>query len=105
MARNGSASAWGILSPMWNSMTHQCVRATFKGNMSWINYKAGRMGSIVDRFRWDAGCIAEHVCISDSFSPLLSLRLGSDAYVSGIKERSTLVLEEPQSRVVDILYL
>jgi len=60
MARNGSASAWGILSPMWNSMTHQCVRATFQGDMSWVNYKAGRMGTIVDRFRWEAGCIAEH---------------------------------------------
>lgn len=33
-----------------------------QGNMSWVNYKAGAMGEIVDRFRWEGGCIAEHVC-------------------------------------------
>jgi hypothetical protein len=30
-------------------------------NMSWVNYRAGGMGEIVDRFRWEAGCIVEHV--------------------------------------------
>jgi hypothetical protein len=29
--------------------------------MSWVNYRSGGFGEVVDRFRWDAGCIAEHV--------------------------------------------
>lgn len=29
--------------------------------MTWVNYRSGGFGEVVDRFRWDAGCIAEHV--------------------------------------------
>ncbi|KAF2665564.1 hypothetical protein BT63DRAFT_448186 [Microthyrium microscopicum] len=60
MAKNGSASAWGILSPIWDNTKHTYIRSTFKSPMSWVNYKSGGMGEIVDRFRWDGGCIAEH---------------------------------------------
>jgi hypothetical protein len=64
MAKNGSASAWGILSPIWQGITHTYIRSTMKGNMSWLNYKASGLGDVVDRFRWEAGCIAEHVSCS-----------------------------------------
>jgi hypothetical protein len=64
MAKNGAASAWDILSPIWQGISHAYIRSTIEGNMSWVNYKAGGMGNIVDRFRWEDGCIAEHVCIS-----------------------------------------
>jgi hypothetical protein len=60
-ARNGSASAWSILSPIWDGMSHTYLRSTINGNMSWVNYRAGGFGEVVDRFRWEAGCIAEHV--------------------------------------------
>ncbi|KAK4096957.1 hypothetical protein N658DRAFT_562110 [Parathielavia hyrcaniae] len=59
-ARNGSESAWSILSPFWDGMQHTLLQSTIRGNMSWVNYKAGGFGEIVDRFRWEAGCIAEH---------------------------------------------
>ncbi|CAK7217248.1 hypothetical protein SCUCBS95973_003081 [Sporothrix curviconia] len=59
-AKNGAASAWGILSPIWASQSITVLRTTFKGNMGWLNYKAGGLGEVVDRYRWDAGCIAEH---------------------------------------------
>jgi hypothetical protein len=60
-AKNGSASAWSILSPIWQSTPITYLRSTIQGNMSWVNYKAGGIGEVVDRYRWDAGCIAEHV--------------------------------------------
>lgn len=29
--------------------------------MSWLHYRNSMSGEIVDRYRWDAGCIVEHV--------------------------------------------
>ncbi|KAK4151655.1 hypothetical protein C8A00DRAFT_16974 [Chaetomidium leptoderma] len=60
MAKNGSASAWGILSPFWDSSSTTYIRSKIDGNMSWVNYRAGGIGEVVDRFRWEGGCIAEH---------------------------------------------
>ncbi|KAL1899517.1 hypothetical protein Sste5346_002916 [Sporothrix stenoceras] len=59
-AKNGAASAWGILSPIWASQSITVLRTTFKGNFGWLNYRAGGLGEVVDRYRWDAGCIVEH---------------------------------------------
>ncbi|KAH6842184.1 hypothetical protein B0I37DRAFT_447696 [Chaetomium sp. MPI-CAGE-AT-0009] len=59
-AQNGSQSAWDILSPFWDRSSHTYLRSTIKDNMSWVNYRSGGFGEVVDRFRWDAGCIAEH---------------------------------------------
>ncbi|KIH92903.1 hypothetical protein SPBR_03136 [Sporothrix brasiliensis 5110] len=59
-AKNGAASAWGILSPIWASQNITVLRTTFKGNYGWLNYRAGGFGEVVDRYRWDAGCIVEH---------------------------------------------
>ncbi|KAK4458561.1 hypothetical protein QBC42DRAFT_300162 [Cladorrhinum samala] len=60
MAQNGAASAWNILSPIWGGIQHNLIRSTITGNMSWVNYNGGGFGTIVDRFRWEGGCIAEH---------------------------------------------
>ncbi|KAL2265082.1 hypothetical protein VTJ83DRAFT_7592 [Remersonia thermophila] len=60
MANNGHKAAWDVLSPFWNSFQHTYLRSTIKDNMSWVNYRAGFMGEVVDRFRWEGGCIVEH---------------------------------------------
>ncbi|KAK3402425.1 hypothetical protein B0T20DRAFT_139795 [Sordaria brevicollis] len=64
MASNGAASAWSILSPIWQQMSHTYLRSTIKTEqtpvMSWVNYRAGGLGEVVDRFRWEGGCIVEH---------------------------------------------
>ncbi|EWY81961.1 hypothetical protein FOYG_16166 [Fusarium oxysporum NRRL 32931] len=60
LAKNGSESAWNILSPIWPSINITVLRTTFRGNMGWLNYNASGIGEVVDRFRWDAGCIVEH---------------------------------------------
>lgn len=61
MADNGAQNAWNILSPIWGSFQHVLLRSTIKDNMSWVNYRAGFLGEVVDRFRWEGGCIVEHV--------------------------------------------
>jgi len=60
MAKNGSDSAWGILSPIWGNQNITPLRRKFQSPMSWVNYRSG-FGEVIDRFRWEGGCIAEHV--------------------------------------------
>ncbi|KAK4205571.1 hypothetical protein QBC40DRAFT_162612 [Triangularia verruculosa] len=60
MAQNGHAAAWNILGNMWGGIQHRYIRSTIRGDMSWVNYSAPGFGTIVDRFRWEGGCIAEH---------------------------------------------
>ena len=65
-AQNGSDSAWGILSPIWGSQSITPLRTTFKSPQSWLNYRTAAFGDVVDRFRWDGGCIVEHVGFKES---------------------------------------
>ncbi|RYP50952.1 hypothetical protein DL768_003618 [Monosporascus sp. mg162] len=58
-ADNGAKAAWDILSPIWGSQSITVLRTKFEGNQGWLNYRSG-FGTIVDRFRWEGGCIAEH---------------------------------------------
>lgn len=60
LAQNGSASAWGILSPIWAQQSITVLGTRFRGNQGWLNYRS-TFGTIVDRFRWEGGCIVEHV--------------------------------------------
>lgn len=60
-AQNGSDSAWNILSPIWGSQTITPLRTAFKAPQSWLNYRTGSFGEVVDRYRWEGGCIVEHV--------------------------------------------
>ncbi|KAI0157140.1 hypothetical protein GGR52DRAFT_565463 [Hypoxylon sp. FL1284] len=57
---NGPDAALDALSTFWNFTTITPIRQTFKVDQGWLNYKASGMGVIVDRFRFEAGCIVEH---------------------------------------------
>ncbi|KAG4426554.1 hypothetical protein IFR04_000436 [Cadophora malorum] len=59
LAQNGSDSAWGILSPIWGNQTITVLGTKFISPQGWLNYQSA-FGTIVDRFRWEGGCIVEH---------------------------------------------
>lgn len=96
LAKNGAAAAWAILSPIWQQTSITYLRSTIKTEqtpvMSWVNYRAGGIGEVVDRFRWEGGCIVEHV---SSCLPCLRTGWKNDANVttcgSGIRGRSILL--------------
>ena len=50
---------------MWQGIDHRYINSTIKidQKMSWVQYSASGFGTVVDRFRWEGGCIAEHVRI------------------------------------------
>ncbi|KAF1914787.1 hypothetical protein BDU57DRAFT_558320 [Ampelomyces quisqualis] len=58
-AQNGFDSAWNILSPIWGSQNITPLRTAFLSPHSWLNYRSG-LGNVVDRYRWEGGCIVEH---------------------------------------------
>jgi predicted SnoaL-like aldol condensation-catalyzing enzyme len=60
-AQNGSDSAWNILSPIWGSQNITPLRTAFEYPQSWLNYRTSGFGEVVDRYRWEGGCIVEHV--------------------------------------------
>ncbi|KAJ8118885.1 hypothetical protein OPT61_g229 [Boeremia exigua] len=60
LAQNGSDSAWGILSSIWGSVEINPLRTTFQNPQAWLKYEVVGFSQVVDRFRWEAGCIAEH---------------------------------------------
>ncbi|KAF3048397.1 hypothetical protein E8E12_011763 [Didymella heteroderae] len=60
LAQNGSDSAWSILSPIWASQNITPLRTTFQDTQSWLEYDNAAFGRVVDRFRWEGGCIVEH---------------------------------------------
>ncbi|KAI1685122.1 hypothetical protein KJE20_05406 [Pyrenophora tritici-repentis] len=57
--KNGSDAAWEVLSPIWNQQKIKVLGTAFKSPQSWVNYQSD-FGSVVDRFRWEGGCIVEH---------------------------------------------
>ncbi|KAH7400068.1 hypothetical protein BKA64DRAFT_671073 [Cadophora sp. MPI-SDFR-AT-0126] len=59
LAQNGSDSAWSILSPIWGNQTITVLGTRFIYPQGWLNYQSA-FGTIVDRFRWEGGCIVEH---------------------------------------------
>lgn len=62
LAGNGSASAWALLSPIWGGLNITVFGTKFRGDMSWLNSR-NDFGAVVDRFRWEGGCIVEHVSL------------------------------------------
>ncbi|RMZ72429.1 snoal-like polyketide cyclase family [Pyrenophora seminiperda CCB06] len=58
--KNGSDAAWSALSPFWDQQNITVTRTGFKSPQSWLEY-SGKFGAVVDRFRWEGGCIVEHV--------------------------------------------
>lgn len=61
-AQDGPNAALDFLGPVWPSTHITPLRRAFQVNMSWLEYDASGIGRVVDRFRWEAGCIVEHVC-------------------------------------------
>ncbi|KAL2760019.1 hypothetical protein ACRALDRAFT_2096107, partial [Sodiomyces alcalophilus JCM 7366] len=59
-AEDGPTAALDILGPVWPTTDLTVLRTTFQCNTGWLNYISGGMGGIVDRFRWESGCIVEH---------------------------------------------
>ncbi|KAI0381425.1 hypothetical protein F5Y04DRAFT_81888 [Hypomontagnella monticulosa] len=59
MAQNGAQNALDILAPIWPSQSITVLRTKFEGEFSWLNYR-NSFGEIVDRYRWEDGCIIEH---------------------------------------------
>jgi len=48
---------------VWGNQTITVHRTLYKENYSWLNY-AGMAGSnIIDRYRWEGGCIVQHVSV------------------------------------------
>ncbi|KAL8341970.1 hypothetical protein RB601_005244 [Gaeumannomyces tritici] len=58
-AKNGAQFAFDLLSPLWPSQRITVIRTLFRGNQGWLNYR-NSFGTIVDRYRWEKGCIVEH---------------------------------------------
>ena len=86
-AQNGFDSAWNILSPIWKNQQITVLRTKYNGTQGWLNYRSG-FGEVVDRYRWEAGCIAEHVSF---FTFRVRRQYANHAGGSGIKGRSSLL--------------
>ncbi|CAG8959475.1 hypothetical protein HYFRA_00001373 [Hymenoscyphus fraxineus] len=59
IAEDGFDAAWDVLSPIWPTVEITPIRQTFISPQGWVNYNTS-FGTVVDRFRWEGGCIAEH---------------------------------------------
>ncbi|KAI1385163.1 uncharacterized protein F4822DRAFT_412207 [Hypoxylon trugodes] len=57
---DGPDAALKVLGPMWEEKTLIPLRTAFKSDQGWLDYMASGAGEIIDRFRWEAGCIVEH---------------------------------------------
>jgi predicted SnoaL-like aldol condensation-catalyzing enzyme len=60
-AEDGPDAALDFLGPVWPTTEIIVLRTAFNGSQGWLNYQASGIGTIVDRFRWESGCIVEHV--------------------------------------------
>lgn len=60
-AEDGPDAALDVLGPIWPTVQITPLRTAFKGDMGWLEYNASGIGRVVDRFRWEKGCIVEHV--------------------------------------------
>lgn len=68
-ADDGPGPALDFLGPVWPSIQITPRRRAFKPPMSWLEYDASGIGRVVDRFRWEAGCIVEHWDQGEVFPP------------------------------------
>ena len=61
MAQNGAQWALNLLSGFWPSQRITVRRTLYRNNTSWLNYDGSAGSNIIDRYRWEGGCIVEHV--------------------------------------------
>ncbi|KAK8068926.1 hypothetical protein PG994_005542 [Apiospora phragmitis] len=57
---DGPGPALDVLGPIWPSTQITVLGTTFQSPQGWLHYRNSMSGEIVDRYRWDAGCIVEH---------------------------------------------
>ncbi|KAI8711674.1 hypothetical protein NCS52_01431600 [Fusarium sp. LHS14.1] len=60
VTQNGSQAAFDFLAPIWPTTNITFHRKLFRGDMGRVNYNTPFAGDIIDRFRWEDGCIVEH---------------------------------------------
>ncbi|KAH8842267.1 hypothetical protein MCOR27_002271 [Pyricularia oryzae] len=58
-AQNGAQFAYDLLKPFWASQNITVLGTLYRHPQGWLNYRSA-FGTIVDRYRWDGGCIVEH---------------------------------------------
>ncbi|KAF4968329.1 hypothetical protein FSARC_4275 [Fusarium sarcochroum] len=59
-ADDGFDVAWDFLAPVWPTTNITLYRTLFTDDMGRLNYNASGVGEVIDRFRWENGCIVEH---------------------------------------------
>ncbi|KAK4455104.1 hypothetical protein QBC34DRAFT_465050 [Podospora aff. communis PSN243] len=57
-----------VLGPIWPTITITEPRWTSNAEFGWLNYKTSVFGEIVDKYKFEAGCITEHVS-DDALTP------------------------------------
>ncbi|KAJ4397527.1 hypothetical protein N0V93_001758 [Gnomoniopsis smithogilvyi] len=60
LADDGPNAALDLLGPIWGSLDITVLRTAYIDPQGFLNYNASGVGTVVDRFRWEAGCIVEH---------------------------------------------
>ncbi|EHA56971.1 hypothetical protein MGG_06861 [Pyricularia oryzae 70-15] len=58
-AQNGAQFVYDLLKPFWASQNITVLGTLYRHPQGWLNYRSA-FGTIVDRYRWDGGCIVEH---------------------------------------------
>ncbi|TLS25011.1 hypothetical protein PpBr36_07333 [Pyricularia pennisetigena] len=58
-AQNGAQFAYDLLKPLWASQQITVLGTLYRHPQGWLNYRSS-IGTIVDRYRWEGGCIVEH---------------------------------------------
>ncbi|KAF5026416.1 hypothetical protein F66182_1481 [Fusarium sp. NRRL 66182] len=66
-ADDGFDVAFDFLAPAWPTTNITLYRTLFKGNMGWLNYNTSSFGEVIDRFRWEKGCIVEHWDVGETW--------------------------------------
>ncbi|KAH8788243.1 hypothetical protein F5883DRAFT_657880 [Diaporthe sp. PMI_573] len=59
-AADGPNAALDFLCPVWPGTQITVLRTKYIDPQGFLNYQASGIGDVVDRFRWEAGCIVEH---------------------------------------------
>lgn len=58
---DGAQRALDFLSRVWNNQNITIHRTLYRNNTSWLNYAGMAGNNIIDRYRWEGGCIVQHV--------------------------------------------
>ncbi|KAM7185498.1 hypothetical protein V8F33_012385 [Rhypophila sp. PSN 637] len=60
MAQNGAQWALNLLGGIWGGQNIRVRRTMYRDGMSYLNYDGSYGSNIIDRYRWEGGCIVEH---------------------------------------------